>query len=91
MEPEVLISYAALPDPITVYRGCSARHLTGMSWSLDPNYARRFPTLNRYKVPDPVLVTAVTRKKDVLALILDREEQEIVTFKAKRKCVEPIV
>jgi hypothetical protein len=67
------------------------KHLTGLSWSLDPDYARLFPTLNGYIVSDPVLVTAVTRKRDVLALILDREEQEIVTFKARRQLVESIL
>jgi|ERR1035437_6938327 hypothetical protein len=67
------------------------KHLTGLSRSLDPDCARLCPTLNRYIVSDPVLVTAVTRKRDVLAVIPDREEQEIVTFKARRKLVEPIL
>jgi hypothetical protein len=50
------------------------KHLTGLSWSLDPDYARLFPTLNGYIVSDPV-----------------REEQEIVTFKARRQLVESIL
>jgi hypothetical protein len=72
-------AYAALPDMLTVYRGCSARHLTGASWSLEEDVARNFPKLNRYRVPDPVLVTVTVRKENVLAVKLDREEHEIIT------------
>jgi hypothetical protein len=90
MSPEEQSAFVSLPDLITVFRGGSASHLRGVSWSLDPQVARRFPSLDRYRVPDPVLVTAVTRKQDVLAFIFDREEQEIITFRAKRKSVEPL-
>jgi hypothetical protein len=91
MKPQEQAAYAALPDRITAHRGCSARHLTGLSWTLNRDVAQRFPTLNRYKVPDPVLITAVARKQDVLALIEDRAEGEIITFKARRLYAEPIV
>jgi hypothetical protein len=67
-----------------------ARHLTGVSWSLDQHLARSFPTLNWFKVLDPVLVTAIARKENVLAVKLDREEREIITFKAMRVSVQPI-
>lgn len=90
MTPEERIAYAALPDVLTVYRGCSAQRLTGASWSLDPEVARAFPTLNRYRVSDPVLVTATVPKSKVLAILLSREEQEVITFNARRLRVEPI-
>jgi hypothetical protein len=34
------------------------------------------------------LVTATVRKENILAVLLSREEQEIVTFKARRVNVE---
>jgi hypothetical protein len=86
MTPEEQVVYAALPNRLTIYRGCSARRLTGASWSLDREVARRFPSLNRYRVEDPVLVIAKVWKHDVLAFKSAREEQEIITFKARRLC-----
>jgi hypothetical protein len=77
-------TFAALPDRLTVYRGCSSRFLRGVSWSLNPDVARGFVKLARYRVPDPVLVTAIVRKQDVLAIKLDRQEEEVITFKARR-------
>ena len=84
MDPNERTAFAALPDGLTVYRGCSERYPRGVSWSLNPDVARSFVKLTRYWVSDPVLVTATVQKKDVLALKLDREEEEIITFKARR-------
>lgn len=39
---ECLKAWQALPDLITVYRGCSESSLDGYSWSLDLNEAKRF-------------------------------------------------
>jgi hypothetical protein len=60
-------------------------------WSLDRSVALKFPFLNRYEVPDAVLVTATVKKSSVLAFLLSREEEEIVTFKAIRTSVESII
>jgi hypothetical protein len=84
MKLEEQTAFAALPECLTVYRACSGRFLRGVSWSLNPDVARGFIKLGRYRVSDPVLVTAKVQKKDVLALKLDREEEEIITFKARR-------
>ena len=51
---------------------------------MNPDVARGFVKLARYRVPDPVLVTAIVRKQDVLAIKLDRQEEEVITFKARR-------
>jgi hypothetical protein len=83
-------AYMALPERVTIYRGCSARRLTGASWSLDPDVARGFPTLSGYCVSDPVLITARVHKDNILALKLDRQEQEVITFKIRRTRVEEI-
>ena len=83
-------AYAALPAILTVYRGCGARNMLGASWSLDKGIAARFPFMNRYRTPHPRLVTATVPKRDVLAVKLDREETEIITFKARRTQVEAL-
>jgi hypothetical protein len=41
-------------------------------------------------VPDPVLMTATVQKQDVLAIKLDRQEEEVITFKARRVAKELI-
>jgi hypothetical protein len=91
MTPEDQTAYAALPDVLTVYRGCSAQFLLGASWTLNKELAMKFPTLNRYGVKDPVLVTATVKKENVLAFNNDRQESEIITFSAKRIGVASIV
>jgi hypothetical protein len=88
MNAEEEAAYHALPDRVTVYRGCSARYMRGASWTLDERVAKRFPTLARYMVPDPVFVTASVQKQNILAVLLDRGQQVIVTYKARRVSVE---
>jgi hypothetical protein len=88
MNAEEEAVYNALPARVTVYRGCSARYMGGPSWTLDEGVAKKFTVLARYTIPDPVLVTASVRKQNVLAVLLGREEQAVVTFKARRVSVE---
>jgi hypothetical protein len=52
--------------------------------------AARFPTLNRYRQAEPLLVTATVRRDRVLAVKLGRGELELVTFHARRVAVEPL-
>lgn len=83
MTPEETACYSALPEEITIYRGCSKRFRKGFSWSMDPAVAGKFPFLSRHAVADPVLVTARVRKGDIIAVKLGRGEQEIVTLDAR--------
>lgn len=83
-------AYAALPEVVTVYRGCGRNNMRGASWSLEREVAARFPFLNRYYAETPILVTATVRKHQILALKLDRDEAEVITFAARRASVEPI-
>ncbi|MBV5341525.1 MAG: hypothetical protein J0665_18545 [Deltaproteobacteria bacterium] len=83
MSADELTAYEALPDTVTIYRGCGKKNKNGASWSLDKNIAAKFPFLNRYQVPDPILVTATVDKRQILAVKLDRNESEIITFSAK--------
>jgi hypothetical protein len=77
-------AWDALPDKVTIYRGQRRRQL-GASWSLDEVIAERFPFLSRYRYGGaPVLITAEVRKRDILAIKLDREEAEAIVLRGRR-------
>ena len=82
-------AYDALPLIRDYYRGCGPHNLRGASWSLDKEVANAFPFMSRYKVLNPLLLTATVSKDRILAVKLDREEAEIITFKHRRKSVQP--
>lgn len=83
MTEEELAAYSALPEEVTVYRGCSATGKHGVSWSLSREVATRFPLLMRYRAQTPMLYTATVHKSKIVAIKLDRNEQEVITFDAK--------
>lgn len=89
MTPDEQAAYDALPEQVTIYRGCGPVNKQGASWSLDRRVAERFPFLMRYRTPRPLLITATVRKSQVLALKLDRGEAEVITFGAQVLSVEP--
>jgi hypothetical protein len=62
--------------------------LVGASWTFNKETAKLFPTYARSRVPNPVLITATVKKADVLAVVLGREEEELITFSARRVAVE---
>lgn len=76
-------AYDALPSRVTIYRGCGDHNIFGTSWTLDESIARQFPFFHRYRVADPLLVTAQVNKRAILALKQDRDEQEVITFGAR--------
>lgn len=82
--------YQLLPDTVTIFRGCGPDNQNGLSWSLDRQVAETFPFLNRYKVDEPLLVTARVRKEDIIALKDGRGESEVITFDPEFITVEPI-
>jgi hypothetical protein len=64
---------------ITVYRGCSAPRLRGMSWTSDLDVARRFAKGHRgIPVPEAAVFRAKVRKDSIFTVILDRGESEVV-------------
>ena len=83
-------AYDALPDTITVFRGCGPNNMLGASWSTDRSVAERFPFQSRYRAKNPILVIGRVKKKNILAVKLDREEQEIITFSAKKVTVDQL-
>jgi hypothetical protein len=91
MTEEELNEFRALPDVLTVYRGCYYHNRLGLSWSLDRDVAERFPTLNRYRYPNgsPLLVTGRVRK-ELVVFKNDRKEREIISPDVRRVSVQPI-
>lgn len=81
MDEDERADFEALPDEITIYRGCYEFNRRGLSWTLDRSVAESFTTQNRYHHPDkePMVLEAVANKSDCL-LKLGRDEKEIVCF-----------
>ena len=85
--------WCGLPARVTIYRGCSPVNATGLSWSLDPAIAAKFPTHARYSPPDgqpPLLVTATVARSRIVAVKLDRDEDEVITCHARPVAFGPI-
>lgn len=85
MTAEELKAHNALPDVVTIYRGCYQINKWGWSWSLSKEVAEKFPSYLRYCRPNeqPLLVTAKVLKRLILAVKLDRGESEIITWRPK--------
>jgi hypothetical protein len=73
-----------LPADLLVFRGCSRTRVNGLSWSIDPVKAMEFAVGHRsIPVPDPVLVTAKIKRKDIFAVMTERGESEIICAPSK--------
>jgi hypothetical protein len=73
-------AFKRLPDEITIYRGiCEGHVVNGMSWTLDREEAIWFAERQTHDDELPrVLLTAHAKKSDAHALLLGRQENEIV-------------
>jgi hypothetical protein len=91
MSEAELRAYDLLPERVVIYRGAGKRNRAGISWTLSEATARQIPMLNRYRVPDPTLYTAEVAKESVLALKLDREEDEVITLAAEVQREERLI
>jgi hypothetical protein len=80
MDAEERLAFEALPDQITIYRGCGSHNKHGFSWSLNREVAAEFPFKRRYRVDRPMLLTATINKNRAAALKLGRNEQEIIVL-----------
>lgn len=70
--------YEALPTRVTLYRGCEAGRKYGVSWSTDRAVAERFAHGTRFPCLNPSMVKVQVHKEDILAVILDRNESEVL-------------
>lgn len=87
MDAKEIAAFDALPDVLTIYRGCYEINKWGASWSLNRDVAEKFPHLTRYSNEGrPLLIKATIPKNRVAALKLGRGEEEIVTF-LRPKCI----
>jgi hypothetical protein len=89
MTAQEFSALTALPERITVYRGCYRINRSGLSWTVDRNLAERFPRLTRYSRPGdhPLLLTAVVPRERAV-LKLDRGEAEIIPAIARIRPVD---
>lgn len=84
MTDEERAAYDALPDEVTMWRGCYRINRGGLSWTTDKARAMRFPGLHRYRGEGhPLLIKATIAKADVLAVKLDRQEAEVIAPRPK--------
>lgn len=68
-----------LPDPVTIYRGCSRPRVRGVSWTTDRDVAAGFARGHRgIRVPDSVVAQAAVPKEAVFAVFTDRNESEVL-------------
>lgn len=71
--------YRSLPDEITLYRGCSRKHVKGLAWSTDRAAAETFAHGHRgFTVSDPVVAETIFPKEKVFAVFTSRNENEVV-------------
>lgn len=73
--------YESLPDPVTVYRGCSKREISdpGISWTTDPKVAASFAHGHRgIPVPEGTVMKMTVPKTWVMTVCMEREEHEVV-------------
>jgi len=89
MTPVENAAYDALPNTLTVHRGCDAGWLEGLCWSLNKKVANWFAFYPLTQAEEPTLMTARVEKKFVMAIKLGRGEEEIITFGADVQTVEP--
>lgn len=73
-------AYNSLPETVRIYRGrYSEEKLGGLVWTLDRNVALKYPTLWEGE-GSPLLVTGLARKRDIIAVKIGRDGQEILTW-----------
>jgi len=71
--------YNALPDVITVFRGCSKERIRGMSWTTDVAVAEEFARGHRGMSPsNHAVAQARIPKSEIFTVLVHREEREIV-------------
>lgn len=76
MDEEEQRAFDELPSLITIYRGCMSKNQRGFSWTLSRDRAVWFA--KRFDRTGPRVVSALIAKRDVLALLLGRGEQEVL-------------
>lgn len=88
MNPEEQAALAAMPREIRVFRGQSALHPPGMSWTPDRDRAVWFAF--RLRPEEPTVISGRVRRDDVLAYLTGRGEDEIVVLPERVEVEAPM-
>ncbi len=85
MTPLERTHLAQLPEVFTVYRGCYGDEGGGLSWSLSPTIAARFPFIPQYRREGetPLLLSGQVQR-DGCVLLLSRGELEVIATDPER-------
>jgi len=79
MDPADRAFYDALPDRVTVFRGCGRRRVRALPWTTDRECAAYFARGGRFAPPpDPVIACGEIAKTNLFFVSTDREECEVV-------------
>jgi hypothetical protein len=77
MKPEEHAAFAALSEPVQIYRGAPMKYARGMAWTTDRDRAMWFA--ERYAYTNGArLLTAILPKRKLLAYFTERKEAEAV-------------
>ena len=87
MDEKEQLYFDALPDEVTIYRGCNIKELNylkkkgntsclGISWKTDRGVAEFFAF--RVGNKDRVVVSAVVKKSSIITFINNRDEYECI-------------
>jgi hypothetical protein len=93
MKPGDRQFYEALPDRVTVFRGCGRRRVRGLPWTTDLTVAEKFARGGRFPPPpDPVIARAEIDKADIFFVSGGRKESELILdpYRITRLWLEPI-
>lgn len=78
-------AYDALPESVTIYRGCYKSNKQGLSWTLSRELAGKYPFFLPYRQQgQPLLLTAKVDKEDIIALKHSHGEATIITTRPKQ-------
>jgi hypothetical protein len=91
MSHEERAALDALPEKVTIFRGCGPINRLGLSWSLSRAVASRFPFLTRYRQGTPLLLIADVPKSRLVAFKSDRDESEIIAIVCPEHVREEVV
>jgi hypothetical protein len=77
MIPEDLAFYNALPESVTIWRGCAApRHARSISWTTDPDQAAWFA--QRFSDKGGRIYSIAVNREAIIAYFSDRSESEVI-------------
>ena len=78
MDEEEFNTLLALPDVVTIYRGCQKGiNEHGLSWTLDKSIAQWFST-RLERDGEPIVLERTVPKSDIIAVFTGRGESEVI-------------